>query len=319
MPTSGSTDFSVTRDDIIQEAYEQLGVLGEGETPTEEQIARASRTLNMMMKTWQADQMNLFAVDRYVVFVDKGTQLYVLSDNTTSHFTKKSGISRRSLAADSPASTNTVTLDDVSGVMSGDFIGIAVGTDMYWSTVAGTPVGNVVTLSTPLEQDVSENAIVWLYRTKAKRPMQVMEAYIHITKAGSDIPVSKLSRRRYDELSIKGAKGLINQFYYDPQRTYGNLYVWPTGSDETNYLELIVQRTLDDLDNSDDEPDFPQEWFLPLALNLALLIAPKVGVPQDIYQEVGTQARYWYETCKAWDEEIYTSIYFRPSERGEDW
>lgn len=318
MPTSGSIDFSVTRDDIIQEAYEQLGVLNEGETPTDDQITSASRTLNMMMKSWQADQMNLFAIDRYVVFVEKETKQYTLNSSTTANFTRKSNIQKLTIATETLEGSNTLELEDASGLVSGDFIGINTGTDTQWTTVAGTPVGNTVTLSDTLDNDTVVGGVVWSYRTKANRPMKIMEAYIHITKSESDIPVGKLSRRKYDELSIKGAQGLINQFYYDPQLNQGNLYVWPTGSDESNYLELVVQRTLEDLDGADDEPDFPQEWFLPLSLGLAVLIGPKVGVEIDVYQEIKSEAQRWYDICKGWDEELYTSVFFRPDPSGYD-
>ena len=64
MAVSGSTNFSVTRDDIINEALELLGVLGEGEVANTNQLTSASRTLNMMTKAWQADGLNLFAVQR---------------------------------------------------------------------------------------------------------------------------------------------------------------------------------------------------------------------------------------------------------------
>lgn len=117
MPTSGSIDFSVTRNDIIQEAYEQLGVLNEGETPTDEQIASASRTLNMMMKSWQADNMNLFAVDRYVVFVEKGTQQYTLNNTTSSHFTRKVNIKQLAITSVTLAGTNTIVVDDASSLL----------------------------------------------------------------------------------------------------------------------------------------------------------------------------------------------------------
>ena len=63
MATSGSIDFSLTRDDIITEALEQLGVLGSGETANTDDVVSASRTLNMMTKAWQADGLTLFAVD----------------------------------------------------------------------------------------------------------------------------------------------------------------------------------------------------------------------------------------------------------------
>jgi len=56
MATSGSIDFATTRDDIITEALEQLGVLGEGESPSAAQLTSCSRTLNMMLKAWQAQE-----------------------------------------------------------------------------------------------------------------------------------------------------------------------------------------------------------------------------------------------------------------------
>ena len=36
--TSGSTDFSVTRDDIIKRALRLVGALAQGETPTTDQV-----------------------------------------------------------------------------------------------------------------------------------------------------------------------------------------------------------------------------------------------------------------------------------------
>ena len=52
MTTSGSSDFSVSRDDIITEALQQLGVIGEGGTPSANQLTDMSRLLNMMIKNW---------------------------------------------------------------------------------------------------------------------------------------------------------------------------------------------------------------------------------------------------------------------------
>jgi len=62
MATSGSIDFAATRDDIITEALEQLGALGEGESPNAAQLASCGRTLNMLVKAWQGEGLNLFAL-----------------------------------------------------------------------------------------------------------------------------------------------------------------------------------------------------------------------------------------------------------------
>ena len=65
----------------------------------------------------------------------------------------------------------------------------------------------------------------------------------------------------------------------------GKLYTWPECDTVDKYLTLWVQRTLEDFDAGSDEADFPQEWLLPLAMNLAALSCTKYGVP-------GTQRNY---------------------------
>jgi len=50
MATSGSTDFTVNRDEIIKDAMGVLGVLAEGESPKPAEMVKSSRALNMMVK-----------------------------------------------------------------------------------------------------------------------------------------------------------------------------------------------------------------------------------------------------------------------------
>ena len=47
----GSYDFAITRNQIIESALETIGVLGMGQNPSIEQITRANRELNSMLKT----------------------------------------------------------------------------------------------------------------------------------------------------------------------------------------------------------------------------------------------------------------------------
>jgi hypothetical protein len=81
---------------------------------------------------------------------------------------------------------------------------------------------------------------------------------------------------------------------------------------------MFGQRTIEDFDSGTDNPDFPQEWYLPLALNLAVLIAPKFGLPRTEYMELQEQADKWYEIAKEFDDELYTSVYFAYDQRGEE-
>ena len=50
MATSGSTDYSQTRDDIIKRALRLIGALAQGESPTTDQVTEAAVALNGLVK-----------------------------------------------------------------------------------------------------------------------------------------------------------------------------------------------------------------------------------------------------------------------------
>jgi hypothetical protein len=62
MTTSASTNFSVSRDDLIKGALRKIGVVPQGEVPTTDQITEGAFALNLMVKAWQADGMPLWAL-----------------------------------------------------------------------------------------------------------------------------------------------------------------------------------------------------------------------------------------------------------------
>ena len=316
MATSGSINFLVTSNDIITDALEILGVLGEGESPTADQTTSSQRTLNMMVKAWQGEGLNLFAVRRQYLFLNKDQREYTLSSTTTDHFT--SSFVETTVDVDASATDTTIIVDDATGISNGDNIGIFIGSNtMQWTTVNGAPVGTTITLTDPLAADVSAGALVYSYANKANRPMKIMEAYTHIFNE-TDIPTRVISRVDYYELSNKGTSGVVTQVYYDPQINAGNLFVWPTAVSERDYLIFLSQRTLEDFDNSTDNPDYPQEWFMALAYNLALYLAPKYGIPVQDYQRIERQASYLYEQASGFDSELYTSMYLKPDTWGQD-
>ena len=311
MATSGSIDFVVTRDDVITEALELCGVLGEGESPNSDQLSSSSRTLNMLVKTWQANGLNLFAVQRLYVFLEKNKHEYTLN-NSGDHFTT-SFVSTAINGAVSSGSSS-ITVDDASSILDSDNIGIKLddGT-MQWTTVNGAPSGNDITLSASLTDDVNDGATVYAYTSKANRPMKILEGYVH--SDSSDTPVEQVSRRTYWELSDKTDDGQVNQFYYDSQVSSPVLYVWPETDNVSDYLILHVQRTLEDFDAASDDADFPQEWYLPLAYNLAAILVPKYGVHPTQAKMINTWAQYYYRMAWEFDMEFGASVTFEPDLR----
>jgi hypothetical protein len=60
MALSGSTNYSVTRDDIIKRALRLIGALGQGATPPTSAYTEAAHALNDIMKEWMADGLHLW-------------------------------------------------------------------------------------------------------------------------------------------------------------------------------------------------------------------------------------------------------------------
>ena len=87
MSTSGSTDFSVTRSDLCTEALTLLGVRSAGETISAEDMETVVSSLNLMVKSWQAqgvfqwplteDSFPLVSATASYLFGTGGTKTYV--------------------------------------------------------------------------------------------------------------------------------------------------------------------------------------------------------------------------------------------------
>jgi len=83
MATSGSTDFSVSRDDIIKRALRIIGVVAQGETPTTNQTTEAAVALNGLVKAWEADGMPLWAIKSFSIPLTAGAATYQIGLSKT--------------------------------------------------------------------------------------------------------------------------------------------------------------------------------------------------------------------------------------------
>ena len=79
MAISGSTDFTVTRNDLIEGALRICGVIAPGETPTSTMYTGASQALNMIVKAWQADGMPIWALAEHTLTLTTDTNSYTIT------------------------------------------------------------------------------------------------------------------------------------------------------------------------------------------------------------------------------------------------
>lgn len=79
MATSNSINFTLTRDEIIQDALELIGAVDIGATPSATDITTCARTLNLMVKSWQATGVHLWTETEMSLSLVADQRTYVLS------------------------------------------------------------------------------------------------------------------------------------------------------------------------------------------------------------------------------------------------
>ncbi len=304
MATSGSINLSATGLDIIKEALELIGVIGENQTPSTDQQASALRTLNYLMKAWQGEGINLFAIQKLTLFLEKNKNAYTVgTDHITASYVKQT------VNGAAASGAGTILVDDATGISSGDNIGIELddGT-MQWTTVNGAPAANVITIDAVLTDNVNDEAAVFTYTTKANRPMKIAHAVCtSFDEVDTDLDILPLDQ--YASLSNKTSDGSVVSLYYDPQVSSPVIYVYPESASVRDRLTLRVQRTLEDVDNATtDDVDYPQEWFLALSTNLALQLSAKYGVPDREVRVLAQQAAYYKDVAEGYDRDPYIEI-----------
>ncbi len=184
---------------------------------------------------------------------------------------------------------------------------------MHWTTVNGAPAGSTVTLTSAITGDAAVDNYIYSYTTKANRPSSVVMG-TRKNSSGTETRVEVINKDQYISLSDKGTDGQVNQIWPKQEVNSYKLYVWPETDTATDYLVLWVQRTLEDFDASTDTPDFPQEWYLPLVYNLAVLLFPKYGTPLSVADRIAAMAVTQKEIAMGFGQD--DSVFFSPDFQG---
>lgn len=303
MATSSSTDFNLTRDELILGALRLIGKSGRGKTASAADIADASESLELMVKSLQATGVHLWKVQEATLFIEKGTASYAIpgSNITQSYVTT-------SMKVAGVATDSTIDVNSIIGLTTGDFIGIQLddGT-MQWTTINGAPSGDTVTLTDQLTGAAAISNTVYAYTTKLVRPLKAIAARRINT---NDVDIEVISRDEYFTLPTKLSTGEVNQIYYDPQLTTARVYIWPTGNAADDRIQITFMMPIEDFDSSNINSDFPQEWLEALKYGLASRLGPEYGLPLDRQMYLDRIAAGKLMFSSEFDEEL-SSVYFQ--------
>ena len=113
--------------------------------------------------------------------------------------------------------------------------------------------------------------------TNATAPIDVLDVFIRETLGTetTDIPMSRLSRSEYSNISTKSTTGKPNQFFINKQIT-PTISVWPSPDKSSTYtVHMNVLTRMDDVDAGTDTLQLPFRFYPCLAAGLAYYISIK--------------------------------------------
>jgi hypothetical protein len=276
MAVSSSRDYSVTGTNIINGAFEYIGMKDTNESMSAELTAQGLAVLERMIKLWEAEGIGLWTLAEAALFQSYEGYTYNIYSSGTNCSTTwvKTEVATAGTAADL-----TLVVDSITGMTTGDYVGIELddGT-VQWTTINGVPASATITLTAALTDSAAVDNHVYTYTTKCPRPIEITEARIHHAD-GTDTPLSIISREEYMALSDKTSTGTANQIYFNSQLSYVTANIWPACSDVQDYIKMTVKLSIMDMDAVGNNPEFPQEFYEALETNLAVRLGEKNGRP----------------------------------------
>lgn len=299
--TSGSITYTQNTTSLIEDAFDELGILAEGESLTSSQKSKAKRTANAMIQGWIADGVHLWKYREATLFLEKDTQNYLLG-NSLGNATEEFAETTTSAAAVTGA--NTIVVASATGIVAGYFIGIELddGT-AQWTTVVSV-LGTTVTLTDVLTDDVASGNQVKSYETKIDKPVKILQAR-YVASTTSEIECIEYNREEYFRLSNKATSGATTQFYYNPLIKDTKFYVWPVADETFRLIKFTYTPDFDIFNEATDEPDIPTEWYECLYMNLAERLGPSYGIAEDtaVYQTISRRAREMLNKLNGFDSD----------------
>lgn len=313
MPISGSQNYSETGTQVVQDSLALIGEYTESQMPSAYQMNQAFRVLNRMLKTLASTPgLNLWLRKKLTLILEIGKQNYLAGPSGNYLFS--GNYIDVTLTNAGALGATTIELTS-TGMAVGDTIGILQNDDTYhWTTIATIPGATSVTITVGLASAAAAGNRVIVHDGPSSRPLKILHANFVDTQ-GFEIPARVISLIEYREMSNKDSEGAVLQVAYDPQLDNGVIHVWQVAQENEVALDLLVAKTIDDIDAGTDAFEIPQEFLELIHYGLAARLA-------DIYQLPVNLRGYLWRMFKNMRDELIisdtenTSIYFQVDNNG---
>lgn len=268
MSRSNSYNFAFTRNTLITAAFQLVNIIQVSDTVSSEDMAYAVVLLNAMIKDWEADGINLWKRRQGVLFTAKSTNSYQIGSsgsNATTSFVNTT------ISANEALGQTTLSITSSTGMTINDYIGIKLddGT-RQWTTISSIPNSTSVIVTDALTSAAASGNTVVSYTTKINRPLRILRGTVFDLVSSNESQLSMNSYDEYFDIPFKTTAGSPNNFYYDKLLDNGVLYLFPTPNEVDKIIKFTYHDALMDMDNINDDFDFPSEWYMTLLYNLAV-------------------------------------------------
>lgn len=273
MPTSGTSSFNQTRDQISTDALQLLGVYGQGDTPSTNDLNFCANILNKMVKAWEGQGIHLWTYSEAASFLTTGQQSYTITSSASD------------ICGDNPvfalltaaASGTSLTVDSNVGMSVNDNIGIKLDNNtLQWTTIQSLSGTTGITLNASVSSTASSGNNIFSFTNRTNIPLWITSARFR-NSSGSERPLVIWGRDQFQQIPLKSATGKATTMYYCPAVSSSTLLLWPTADDVGDCIRFTYVRRIQDFNSSSDNPDLPQEWLEAITYNLVPRIAPAYG------------------------------------------
>lgn len=324
MTINTSTSFTETRDQIILDAFQLLGVYGLGRTVSSEDMNMAVNVLNKMVKAWGTKGLHLWCKEEAILYLTPNVSKYQFGTTATAAYaTLASGSHMSRTTASAALGATTINVISTAGMTVADYVGVVQSDNtVFWTTIATIPSGTQLTLTLGTTQTVNNAGNIYSFTTLINKPYRILSCRrvwgfdAGATTSIDEVIMNPMSHSEYYDLPLKSANGLPNQFYYDPQDNYGELRLWQRPNDANYRIHFTYERIMADMLNPSDNFDLPQEWLEPLTWQLASRLGPAFGKGKKVREEIQPMAAIMLGELLDFDSEI-TSVSFQPDIEGK--
>lgn len=271
MSTSLSSDFDLTRNDIINAALRKVGAVAQGESPTAEMISEGAEALNIITKNLEG--FRLWKREWW-------TKTFSAASEVTGTDTLKYTCIR--------SHTSSATDKPITGA----------NYKSYWKQTGSTG-GTWIT--------ATEYSAIGEFQFDAD-VIGMDKAFLRYS--GYDISLAIRGFGEYMEVSTKDDFGEPSILFIE-KLTRMKGYLWPQPINTNYILNVLQYTKLEDFDAANNNPDFLTKWLRYLVYDLAADLGPEYGISMANQRYLDSKAELYKSRLLKEDDEVSNGSFVR--------